>query len=223
MPTLSYVYDDQVIHDGPDFNGQKGSCILKVSFFFCLFWSFTANVTVLFKWSSNGNRLLAPWSIHKADKCRVWSKTNKTTSCWRLLSYRGHAVISVRQWEDASPPFSVCARSDAEARTCARFCLQKMLVIDFSRGIASVVDYYLRYFIYVAVRARLLSTLSVAQLTKCYGLSAGLKPTNIFIKCLVRSVPLFRRPYDWAPGSSPSFNAPVFCFVLFLVEILCHF
>lgn len=102
---------------------------------------------------AHGNRLLPLWSMFNAAKFRVWAKTNKTTTCWELWSI---GVMQPSVWEDASPPpppFGGTPTVMPKHVLCARFCFQKRLVINFSRGIASIVDCYLSYFICVDVYA----------------------------------------------------------------------
>lgn len=68
------------------------------------------------------------------------------------LIYRGYAAISVRGCIPP-PPFGGTPTVMPKHVLCARFCFQKRLVINFSRGIASIVDCYLSYFICVDVYA----------------------------------------------------------------------
>lgn len=166
----------------------------------------------------NGNGLLAPWSIYEASgKCRVWSVERKQQvvgGFWAIEVTQPSVCETVSlaavAWAyGAGRGLGGC---NAKARTtCARFCFQKIDLLStfFSRGIASAADYYLGYFICVAVCTAppslcfsfFFSTLlfDVAQLVKCYRFfpSQPDRSQQIVyqVPCsLVPSVPLFRRP-----------------------------
>ncbi len=202
MPTLfiMHVYDAlSKIHDGSHFNGQ-----LRIPYLcFCLFWSFNRKSYSCFfnerKWAISSLPASTRLASAASLVARKRKKGKKTTSCWRLLSYRGHAAISVWDCEPgcrwaygpAVMPRHVLVPVSASKR---------YLLSTFSRGIASAADYYFGFFICVAVCSApvslfffvfcflffffvfffFFSTLFyVAQLVKCYRFfPAGSKPTN---------------------------------------------
>ena len=127
--------------------------------------------------------------MYNAAKFRVWEKTNKTTTCWLLLafSYRGHEGISVRGCTHTLPAFQRTLPVMPKHVLVLRFCLQKRLVINFFAAFLGglhrlliVIFATLFASLYMPVPIFLFSSLYVAQLMKCYGLSSRIEAKKIF-------------------------------------------
>lgn len=141
------IFIIRIWYDGSDFKWQKG----YVFSFRVLSVKFGLLPLLCFKAMAHGQKVsssLEHATIRRSSES--WRKQTKLlVGSFDLSGSCGHQWERIHTYVALLSAYTHC---NAKARTCARFYLfKKILVIKYSRGIASIVDCYLSYFICVDI------------------------------------------------------------------------